>query len=332
MDRLSYGLLQKILDLLSEENFQTDRKQNETYQSILTLMDTVLEKKNVDESDFTRRVIHIWNNPLFHLESFISISKDVLGLFLSDVIPEQDFELHDVIRRMHGRACLVSEEVLLLLKNGYADGAMSRWRSLHEINVMTKFIHKNGNKMAQRYIDYEAIESKQILDKYILHEKKLRLSPMSSEEIREIEKEVEIQIEHYGKDFSDINGWAREVFPKKNISIARIEKEVNLEHMRPYYQMACHSIHAGIKGIRFQLGLVTYDRDHILTGQTDMGLADPGILTVFSLNNMNKMILKYIEQEKSLQVGTLLDSLEEEIKELFFAIHQIQDGVPLKDI
>lgn len=332
MDRLSYGLLHKILDLLREENFQKDEKQKETYQSILTLMDTVLEKKNEDESDFTRMVIHIWNNPLFHLESFISISKDILGLFLSDVIPEQDFELYDVIRRMHGRACLVSEETLLLLKNGYADGAMSRWRSLHEINVMTKFIYKNGNKMAQRYIDYEAIESKQILDNYCSHEKKLSLTPISSEEICEIEKEVEIQIEYYGKGFSDYFGWAREVFPKKNISVARIEKEVDLGHMRPYYQMACHSIHAGIKGMRFQLGLVTFDRDHILTGQTDMGLADPGILTVFSLNNMNKMLLRYFEQEKSLQIGTLLDSLEEEIKELFFAINQIQDGDPSKDI
>jgi len=326
MEKLSYGLLQNILEHLEKIPNISDEKMEDYFKVILETMDSIIKEKNRDETTFTNWVINIWKHPLFFLEAFISISKDILGMFLMEFIPEQDFELFDVIRRMHGRACLVSEEVLLLLKNGYADGAMSRWRTLHEINVITKFIHQNGNTLAKRYLDSEVIDSKQILRNYERYENKLGLIPLTDDEINDLENIVEEYKKKYGKEFDNLYGWAKSVFPKGRITIPRIEKKVNLSYLRPYYQMACHPIHAGIKGVMFQLGLLTIDEDHILTGQTDMGLADPGMLTVHSLNILNKILLLYINQEKSNKINIIIDYLEEEISNSFCEINIIQNG------
>ena len=38
-------------------------------------------------------------------------------------------------------------------KNGFADGAYARWRSLYELNVVSEFISENGEKTAKAYLD-----------------------------------------------------------------------------------------------------------------------------------------------------------------------------------
>jgi len=330
MDRLSYGLLQNILEVIEEESFESEEKTKESFELILSLIETTVEEKQSDDIEFSNWVCHVWMQPLFFFEAFISLSKDILGLFLSEFVPEKDFELFDVIRRMHGRACLISEEILLLMKNGYADGALSRWRSLHEIFVMTRFIHKHGNRLAKRFLDYEVIESKHILSNYKKYEDQLNLISISDEEICYLENEVKRYTGIYGKEFDSVYGWAKEVFPEGRITFARIERDVNLSHWRPYYQMASYPTHAEIKGIMFQLGLVTYDKDHILTGPTDMGLADSGIFTTYTLNKLNTILSGYINQAKKPQIELILDYLEEEITEQFISINNIQRGVSSK--
>ena len=39
--------------------------------------------------------------------------------------------------RLHGKAVLTAREVLTLLRNGYSSGAFARWRTLHEVRVMS---------------------------------------------------------------------------------------------------------------------------------------------------------------------------------------------------
>jgi hypothetical protein len=39
----------------------------------------------------------------------------------------------------------IFNEILVLLKSGYADGANSRWRSLHELAVISFFLLDNNN-------------------------------------------------------------------------------------------------------------------------------------------------------------------------------------------
>jgi hypothetical protein len=62
--------------------------------------------------------------------------------------------------RLHARACRIAEEVLMLLKGGYGQGAHARWRALHEVAVIAAFLRKHGQGTAERYFLHEAVESR----------------------------------------------------------------------------------------------------------------------------------------------------------------------------
>lgn len=57
----------------------------------------------------------------------------------------------DVMLRLHVRACQVTHEVIVLLENGLADGAMARWRTLHEITIVAAIVARFGDEIAERY-------------------------------------------------------------------------------------------------------------------------------------------------------------------------------------
>jgi len=68
--------------------------------------------------------------------------------------------------RLHIRACQVTNEIIILLENGYADGAMARWRTLHEIATVAAVIAKFGDELAERYVHYQIVESTKALTAY----------------------------------------------------------------------------------------------------------------------------------------------------------------------
>ena len=64
------------------------------------------------------------------------------------------------LMNIHGRACQIFLEVLCLMKNGFADGAFARWRSLFELSVYAKFIQQNSDAVAQAYIEQAETDEK----------------------------------------------------------------------------------------------------------------------------------------------------------------------------
>jgi len=54
-----------------------------------------------------------------------------------------------ILTRLHARGCRIAEEILVLLKNGYGQGALARWRSLHEVTCVAmcaRRAHQKGNR------------------------------------------------------------------------------------------------------------------------------------------------------------------------------------------
>ena len=60
----------------------------------------------------------------------------------------------------------------------------------------------------------------------------------------------------------------------KDSPFADIEKASGLDHLRPYYKMASHNVHANPRGISFHLGL-SDGSDILLAGPSSYGLTDP---------------------------------------------------------
>jgi hypothetical protein len=68
----------------------------------------------------------------------------------------------EILIRLLVRAWQVTDEILCLLENGFADGAMARWRTLHEIHVVAAVLMRHGESITERYLAHQAVESKRI--------------------------------------------------------------------------------------------------------------------------------------------------------------------------
>jgi len=61
---------------------------------------------------------------------------------------------------IHGRACQQFIEILALMRNGFADGAFSRWRSLLELSVYAYFIYDESEDVAKAYIEQAELDER----------------------------------------------------------------------------------------------------------------------------------------------------------------------------
>lgn len=54
---------------------------------------------------------------------------------------------------IHGRAMQIFQEIISLMKGGFADGAYARWRSLFELSIVSYFIRSNGEAVARSFCE-----------------------------------------------------------------------------------------------------------------------------------------------------------------------------------
>jgi hypothetical protein len=108
--------------------------------------------------------------------------------------------LFDVLVRLHAKACLISQEITCLLKNGFADGAHARWRALHETIITSMFLSKNGRDAVERYLYHELVESKGA-DQHRKYQSRLNAIGLSDKEFDDLKAEYARVIDRYGKDW-----------------------------------------------------------------------------------------------------------------------------------
>lgn len=244
---------------------------------------------------FEKRLMKDWEKPLSMIEHFIFISMEAgstLNQEYRATASEKNDVLFDVLSRLHGRACLVSRELLSLLRHGFGDGAHNRWRSLHEIAVVSTFLRKHGNPAAVLYREHEIIESYRAMIEYQKYCNKLGYEPISDEVMRSLSEQKDKMIEKNGKKFSGYYGWASVVLNKNVRNFAQLERETKLDFYRPYYRMASHGIHSGPKSITHFLG-IEKSEELIMAGPSNVGFTDPGHGMVLSLNIANSNYLLY---------------------------------------
>jgi hypothetical protein len=237
-----------------------------------------VEQRSFDA--FRRRLSKRWGESLDKLHLLIALARDFGGVVGATVrVPPIDRPyLVDIVTRLHARACQVSLEIHTLLSFGLADGAMARCRTLHEIAATAFFVHEHGEQTAERYVLHEAIESWRAACEYNRHARVLKMRPYKSTEMKTFEAARTQLLDRFGKSFDGHYGWASHILKpgasEPVRSFTDIEESV-LPHLRPYYQLASHNVHAKAKGIYHRLGLLG-DHEILLSGSSNSGLADPG--------------------------------------------------------
>lgn len=276
-----------------------------------------------DLKNFRKRLNLRWNEAIEALSMCETIARE-LGEGATELLRASrgsDFPcLVDVLPRLHARSCQITSEVIALLETGFADGAMARWRTLHEIAVVATLLCESGEELAQRYLDHQLIESYRAAKDYKDCSERLGYEPLEDLDFQEIKNSYEELKERYGKRFCSQYGWASQLLKDgKNPTFKDLEEIAGIDHMRAHYRMASHNVHANPKGVYFKLGLLN-EEAILLTGPSNFGLADPGHCTSISLLQVT-VVLCTLEPNLDTLVGLkILDVLVKEIGDLFSEI------------
>jgi hypothetical protein len=224
-------------------------------------------------------------------------------------------QLRAILVRLLVRGCQVTDEIICLLENGFADGAMARWRTLHEIAVVAAVLSQHGEAIAERYLDHQAVESKRALDKYLACYKDLGYEPLPAREQEKILKAYDKAIRRYGPSFGTDYGWAALHLNNPKPSFAALEKAAGRAEMRSYYQMGNDNIHAGIKSMYVRLGLLDYDG--LLAGRSNGGLMEPGQNAAHTLTQLSALVCLSEPIMDDLVAGDMMRMLRDEIPKSF---------------
>jgi hypothetical protein len=252
------------------------------------------ERRNYQDG-FEKRLMRRWEKPVDLLEMFYVIALESGEEFnkkhREEAAINQDF-LFDALTRIHARSCQIFFEIMTLLKNGLADGAFTRWRSLHELAVISLFLIKHGKSVAERYLTHAIIENYKEAVEYRKHCKILGYKPLTRDQFLKLKKAKDAVCAKYGKDFYRDYGWVSSNILKDS-NFKEIEESIKMDIWRPFYKMACINVHAGSKSLKFRLGLIQDNslQEVLLAGPSNYGLADPGQNAAISLHQITTGLL-----------------------------------------
>jgi predicted hydrocarbon binding protein len=286
----------------------------------------MLEEHRLIRQEFEARLLRRWARPLNLMEMLVVISEEsgeMLNTEYRETARLNNDLVFEVLTRIHARACLSAYEALCLLRAGFSEGALTRWRTLHELSIVAFFIQKYGNPIAERYLVYEEIENYYEMIEYQKRCNELNCEPLNHEEIEIITAKKDQLISQFGIEFGKPFGWAAPILPKEKCNIKGLEAEIELDHLRPFYKMACNYVHSGPKGMSYRLGLIDNATSNILLcGPSNYGLANPGQNICISLNQITACLLTIAPNYERILSAKVMDILCEEACEAFAEVQE----------
>ncbi|MFB9974726.1 hypothetical protein FPQ10_09470 [Allobacillus sp. SKP2-8] len=183
---------------------------------------------------------------------------------------------------IHGRSLQQFLEIITLMKNGFADGAFARWRSLYELTIVSSFITLHGERVAREYI-----ESSKTDDRY------------------EWAKASGI--------FSNINRYITFNDLQKNC-------EINSEVWRRQYDLANKIVHASPQGTFARLS--NAETENIIPiGRSDFGITTAAEHSAISLAQITAMFFNIHLSGDNVVAMRYINNWIDVIREIYFKTH-----------
>ncbi|MFZ1992896.1 MAG: DUF5677 domain-containing protein [Solirubrobacteraceae bacterium] len=292
----------------------------------------MLAERQAFRVKFEGRVVQYWGRAFDLSEMVIRVAHELGEAHYEKHVPPdgvRDYAF-EVLARLQARALRIAEEVLVLLKAGYGQAAMARWRALHEVAVVADFILEHGDDCAERYFAHEAVETWKAMREFQTHATALGETPYKNEQEQATKTERDAVIAKYGKRFGEDYGWAQAALAAKNpqyvkdrVTVKAIEKSVGADLLRPHYRIASHGVHANPKGVTWMPDSLPSERGLVLlTGPSPMGLADPGHATLISLTTVTDAVLASKPGEAARLSSRILQGLTDEAGDAYLKAHQ----------
>lgn len=289
--------------------------------------DNLLRDSRSDIEGFRRRLNQRWATPLDLFEVFIALALDAGSNFNTNFRPgvaiENDVTL-EALTRLHARACQIASEVLVLLRHGFADGAHARWRSIHEIAIVSYMIRGRGSSLAERYLLHDAVQRYKLACAHQEYHERIGDDPVPSDDIERLKAERDELVDRFGTSFLGDYGWAAEAIGNPRPTIRDLEMHAGIDHMRPYYRMASDNVHANAHASLYRLGLGPdqLGGETLLAGPSNMGLADPGHSTALTLSQITINLICIQSSLHSTLLASILLKLQDRVGSEFLEVHR----------
>jgi hypothetical protein len=254
----------------------------------------MLRERKQSDTGFEKRNYRRWKKPLDLLELLWNISEEVGGKFNQLERPAavlaKDYQFEALVS-LHARGLLIGREILCLLYGGFPDGALSRWRSLHEIAVMAVFLQRHDQEVSHRYLASFPFASLHAAEQLNSHSERAGMEPFSTQDLAEMKSRCDGFEARFGKEMHHERGWASQVLNNPKPTFAQLEKTVGLDHWRPRYRWASQHTHGGYRPALASLGTSESTQEVHLVGQSNSGFTDPLHMTAISLNLVTSSLL-----------------------------------------
>lgn len=256
-----------------------------------------------------------WGNGFNLLRMLIELSRDQGIAFhrrASRCRTTRRVHLNTALMHLHARAIQISSEMMALMESGFADGAMARWRTLHEVTCVAMVLDEGGDELAERYLAHELVEAKKALTQYQQCHAGLGYAPFSAREARRIDRGFDSVVAKYGPAFVSDYGWAAAHLGISRPTFRQIEEAAGRAMMRSHYKMASQNVHAGTKGIAHRLS--AFDRGFVpIAGASNVGFVEPGQNLGLSLLHFTMLLLPKRWTLDKMALLTALIDLEHQI-------------------
>jgi len=308
----------KMLDAMPETVMAIVKDSSSTLlRSLKRRLPEELDWQDVEMTDFKVRLYNRWGKAIDLLRMMETIARDFGSENLKSASKAKESPvMWKIITLLHIRACQVTNEIICLLVNGYADGAMARWRTLHELSITLAFIAQHGENLAQRYRDHEIVESYSAMKQYKAYSNILGGAPVTKDDEEELLSAYTAIIERYGKSFGRRYGWAAEIIGNPDPTFQQIEAAIDFDIVRPYYKFASYNVHATPKGISIRLGAVD-GNTLAIAGASNAGIEEAGIRTALSFLHANVMLVSKEANLDKLVIGHILSQVSQEAQAAF---------------
>jgi hypothetical protein len=219
---------------------------------------------------------------------------------------------------LHARALLVSREIFWLLRGGFADGALGRWRTLHEISVVVVLLSENDPVISQRYLLHRQIQNYKSMKTYVEYQEGANLTPLQDDALSKAKGAYDKILDEHGEEMRYDWGWAASALSCKNPTFRQIEKHVGLDDWRPRYRWSSQDTHAGYRPIEAMLGTLESQQPFLLTGPSDSGLIDPAQMMAASLYTVSEVLVRLAPNIDRIIYVNVLELILESIGDAFF--------------
>jgi hypothetical protein len=171
---------------------------------LLRLAPKMLRQNRRMRRRFERRLMLRWKRPL-RLYEMVMVAATEAGAVFNEkhrpVAAEENDLVFESLIQIHARASRIASEVLALLRTGHADGAHTRWRTLHELAVVSYIISEHGPDIAERYLLHRFVQNAKDARAYQSNCATLGYDSFTSEEMAEIEDAERQLVDRFGPEF-----------------------------------------------------------------------------------------------------------------------------------